>query len=131
MTRLLPSNNPGTAMSPYLHGLLPVVVLVLLLGPAAGGEPEKPTAVDIERLVKQLGSSQFREREDATQALDALGVRAFEALQKAATGSDDAEVRRRANRLLLAIAARERTRLLDDIARWGGHVDVARDRAVG
>src|SRR5688500_16092237 len=107
-------------MSPALQRHLPVVGLVILLGPVAANEPAKPAAADVERLIKQLGSSQFREREDATKALDALGVRAWEALQKAAAGADDAEVRRRANRLLQTIAARERARLLEDIARWGG-----------
>ncbi len=62
-----------------------------------------PDGKDIERLVKQLGSDEFKEREAASSALNKVGKPALNALQKAAKGSDDLEVRSRAARLILAI----------------------------
>ncbi|MCI0638504.1 MAG: ankyrin repeat domain-containing protein [Gemmataceae bacterium] len=56
----------------------------------------------IERLVKQLGSDDFREREQATKQLKETGRPALKALRNAAA-SNDAEVRRRAEQLVLAI----------------------------
>src|SRR6266849_6519258 len=49
----------------------------------------------IKALVTQLGSREFREREEATQRLIAVGSPALEYLQNATTSSD-AEIRRRA-----------------------------------
>src|SRR5438445_13579409 len=45
-------------------------------------------AAAIANLVKQLGSSDFRERESATKALAAIGLPALEALRKAAKDDD-------------------------------------------
>jgi hypothetical protein len=68
-----------------------------------------PDGKGIERLVKQLGSDEFKEREAASSALRKVGKAALNALLKAAKGSDDLEVRTRAARLILAIR--------DDLAR--------------
>src|SRR5262245_37467284 len=65
------------------------------------GGPERVTA-----LIKQLGDGDFARREAATRALDALGEPALAALRAAAAGSDDAEIRRRAQRLIAAITAK-------------------------
>src|SRR5213592_2737473 len=54
---------------------------------------------EIARLVKQLGSDKFKEREAATKRLKEIGEPALEALLKAAT-SDDAEVRCRAEQIV-------------------------------
>jgi RNA polymerase sigma factor (sigma-70 family) len=62
-----------------------------------------PDNKDIERLIKQLGSDRFKEREAATQALKKVGKPALKALHKAATENADAEVRIRAEALILAI----------------------------
>src|SRR3984957_7095484 len=62
-----------------------------------------PDGKDIERLVKQLGSDEFKEREAASSALNKVGKPALNALQKAVKGSDDLEVRTRAARLIRAI----------------------------
>jgi formylglycine-generating enzyme required for sulfatase activity len=64
-------------------------------GPAADAD-----AARIDRLIQQLGSDKFTDREEAAKSLEALGGRALEALRKAATGSADAEVRRRARQLM-------------------------------
>jgi uncharacterized protein (TIGR03067 family) len=70
---------------------------------AAKGNPPSP---DIERLIKQLGSNKFREREAASRALARAGGPALAALRTAATDNPDAEVRRRAVRLVGTIDAR-------------------------
>jgi WD40 repeat protein len=54
---------------------------------------------EVERLIKQLGSDEFVERETATKRLQEIGDPALGALDKAAT-SADAEVRRRAEYIL-------------------------------
>src|SRR4051794_39018486 len=82
----------------------PALGLVLLAGAtlcllAAAPPPQ------VDRLIRQLGSDRYAQRESATQALDRLGGPALPALRKAA-GSPDPEVRRRARRLVAAIARR-------------------------
>src|SRR5262245_24348539 len=64
-----------------------------------------PDTAVIERLVQQLGSDHFNERETASQRLEAIGAPALQALQKAAT-NDDPEVRYRAKTLLALIGNR-------------------------
>jgi hypothetical protein len=82
--------------------------LVAVPTPAA----EKADAKKIDKLIEQLGSSDFKEREQATKALDAIGEPALEALKKAAKG-DDIEVRKRAATLVANIEKRtQSTRLL-------------------
>src|SRR5262249_6610035 len=56
-------------------------------------------------LVRQLGDGKFAKREAAGKALEALGAPALPALREAAA-SKDAEVRRRAERLIAAITQR-------------------------
>jgi hypothetical protein len=58
------------------------------------------------RLIEQLGSPVYAEREAATQALDRLGEPALELLRKASEESGDAEIRRRAERLVATIELR-------------------------
>jgi HEAT repeat protein len=60
-----------------------------------GGAPEK----DMKRLIGQLGSERYKDREQATRHLAQLGKAALPGLKEAAK-SPDAEVRRRAQRLL-------------------------------
>ena len=57
------------------------------------------TEKEIQRLIEQLGSSRFREREQATQYLFEIGKPALPSLKEAAK-SPDAEVRGRAQRLV-------------------------------
>ncbi|HEV3204765.1 MAG TPA: hypothetical protein VGY77_10290, partial [Gemmataceae bacterium] len=56
----------------------------------------------INKLIEQLGSNQFKEREEATKALEALGTAALEPLQKAIKNSD-VEIQRRAEGLVQKI----------------------------
>ena len=80
-----------------------VLAAVATAGPAKTAEPD---AAAIERLIRQLGSDEFTEREAATEALEKIGEPAYEALRKAARESRDAEVRMRAARVVQTIEGR-------------------------
>src|SRR5438105_4439296 len=67
--------------------------------------PSSPTEID--RLIDQLGSSAFRKREQAALQLELIGTPAMTPLRLASRESTDAEIRRRAERLLLAIGKRD------------------------
>jgi hypothetical protein len=58
----------------------------------------------IQELIRQLGADDYATREKATQELRKLGKPAEEALRKAASSSDDPEVRERSRGLLEALA---------------------------
>jgi RNA polymerase sigma factor (sigma-70 family) len=85
--------------------------------PASAEPPPQPAATPaaaaaadteadrIDRLIRQLGSDDFTEREAATEALAKIGEPAYEPLLKA-LHSDDVEVRKRADGLLRAIEQR-------------------------
>jgi hypothetical protein len=86
--------------------------LAFCLGGTAAEAPTAPPTVrgqaardnkDIERLIQQLGSDAFQEREAATNALKKVGKPALKALRAAARENADAEVRRRAAALIQAI----------------------------
>jgi hypothetical protein len=81
-----------------------ILTFALTLFLVAGHGPnvpaaEPPDAVRVSRLIAQLGSAVFAEREEATRALAALGPVALDRLRQAAETSDP-EVRRRAAKLL-------------------------------
>jgi hypothetical protein len=79
----------------FLAGLLGIG-----LSAAAGGEEApRPAAAPADRLVEQLGSPDFRVRDEALRLLREEGPRAVEALRRA-LNHPDPEVRRRANDLL-------------------------------
>jgi uncharacterized protein (TIGR03067 family) len=66
-----------------------------------------PTApAEVGRLVKQLGSEKFSEREAATKRLEEIGEAALGPLRAAAAQRDDPEVSLRAKGLLVAIERR-------------------------
>ena len=74
--------------------------------PGSNEEPEARRAAtprDIEKVIRQLGSKQFKEREAANKALLAIGYPALEALRKAAAHDNDAEVRARSAALVRQI----------------------------
>lgn len=75
-------------------------VTAFALAEAPDASPER-----IARLVHQLGSARFAERESATRSLDALGEPALESLRAAATASDP-ETKRRASELVERIGQR-------------------------
>lgn len=63
------------------------------------GRDGKADATPIEKLISQLGSRTFEEREEASKALEAIGLSTLEPLRKAASESTDLEVRKRAKDL--------------------------------
>ena len=81
------------------------LAMVLLIAVGSQSEPPQPTGADIDRLVKQLGSDKFSERQKAREQLDAIGEPALESLRKA-SASDDAEMRRLASGLVKRIQSR-------------------------
>jgi hypothetical protein len=85
-----------------MSNLCKCLVAALWLVLAAGLFGSDSSARDLDRLIEQLGSSKFRQRERASQALQTIGARAVPALRKAAEAAD-AEVRRRAQLLLAAL----------------------------
>src|SRR5262245_43839654 len=78
---------------------------VALPSPAA---EYKTDAGRIAKLIDQLGSPKFTEREDAMKELEKIGVPALPALRKA-TKSNDAETRRRAEELVGKLSKLEET----------------------
>ena len=82
--------------------------------PAPAAPPDSP---EIERLIQQLGSPTFAEREAAAEDLDAIGEPALDGLQKAAARDKDAEIRRRAEGLVKAIE----DRIYTDVRHFEGH----------
>src|SRR5262245_54187166 len=76
---------------------------LLGLGVSLSGLPQGTVVADdddnIAKLIKQLGSSKFTERDKAKRALEALGAAALPALKKAAE-SPDLETSRRAGELV-------------------------------
>jgi len=68
--------------------------------------PTPPDDAGIARLIGQLGSEKFSEREAAGEALLAIGEPALKALRQAAATSEDAEIRRRATTLVAVIRKR-------------------------
>jgi HEAT repeat protein len=75
----------------------------------------------IDRLIKQLGSAKFSEREAASQQLEEIGAAALPALRKALT-SRDAETRRRATNLIPLICSRMCAKAKATVEGLGGHV---------
>jgi hypothetical protein len=75
------------------------------------------------KLVEQLASEKFAERERASELLEAMGVTALKALRPAAR-SEDLETRRRAIRLIAAIKAGlpgvAQVRALGQVVNFGG-----------
>jgi hypothetical protein len=92
-----------------------VASLLLVAGPASAAAPPRSPAAYLNRLVEQLGSGVYRQRVQASKALEALGESALPALSRAAA-SADIEVRRRA----LWLLKRQQARLLEVVAALEG-----------
>src|SRR5947209_212661 len=115
--------RPGDGPRPPQRGRLWRVLLraliaagLVLAAAALAAPAASPREDEVGRLVRQLGSDLFAEREDASRRLQALGEPALEALHRAAD-SDDPEVRRRARDLVAVI---ERG-LYGELRRFEGH----------
>jgi hypothetical protein len=88
----------GKTWCPLACLALGVAVAAWSVCPAAETEAER-----IDRLIQQLGSDSFAQREEAGKAREAIGTPALDALRKAASSSEDAAVRRRAEKVALVI----------------------------
>jgi hypothetical protein len=87
-----------------------VIVAAVLFLPAGlrGDDTARPAseAADrdrIDRLIRQLGSDEFSQRDGASRQLEKIGPPAVEALRAAAASNKDAEVRRRAADIVAVI----------------------------
>jgi hypothetical protein len=83
---------------------LGLILPVWLIAASASGGQDDPDQDRIRELVKQLGSEDYEEREEADRELRKIGKPAVEELRKAAE-SEDLEVRERAIEILKAIGA--------------------------
>src|SRR5262245_35424496 len=83
------------------------IVLLTVAVAAHAGRGKEATAERIASLIRQLGDDEFKIREAASKALDAIGEPALGALRKA-TSDDDLEIRTRAGRIVRAITGRIR-----------------------
>jgi hypothetical protein len=85
-----------------------VVALALVTGVGSlrGNSGTAAMSDRVATLIKQLGDDAFAKREAARKELEDIGEPALAALRKAATSSDDLEIRRRAERIIQTIATR-------------------------
>jgi WD40 repeat protein len=104
-------------MTTWLTRCFAGLLLVLPFVPAVADDPDDK---EIARLVKQLGSSDFRTRQAATKRLEEIGEPALDALGKA-TGT--LEMRRRAEQIIAVTEAR----LYPELILTGGSVSVSAD----
>src|SRR5262249_29753033 len=79
-----------------------MILLALLIGIPDLGRLASDAA-RIDRLIEQLGSPVYAERQTASRALERVGEPALEPLQTASEEAGDAEIRRRAERLVQPI----------------------------
>jgi len=90
-------------------------VLEIMAGAQAGDTPT--SSAEINRLIEQLGSRRFRQREQAGNALEKIGKPALTALRTASKSHVDGEVRRRAQLLIEAIGKS----ISGEVHCFGGH----------
>ncbi len=88
--------------SRYLLLALLIGLGVALLGSLPSPAGETVSGEKIDKLIEQMGSGTFAERQKASKELDAIGAPALKALRKAAK-SEDAEIRKRAEELVKKI----------------------------
>lgn len=95
-------------------GIRPAAALTLLLlwglmGRSGSSQTtvedkDKTSAAEIKKLIEQLGSSQFSDRETASKRIQEIGKPALSELRKVAADSKDSEIRRRAKELIQKIS---------------------------
>ena len=87
--------DPGTKVKPAANSSI-------VVEQHSAGQP----AIDIERMIAQLGAADFHRREEATQQLLSAGPKSIPAIAKAAQ-TDDVETAYRAVRILQAISEQD------------------------
>jgi tetratricopeptide (TPR) repeat protein len=91
---------------------LAILLFLLIFGRLAfAGSPqprivldEEQSAAEIKKLIEQLGSSKFSERETASKRLQEIGKPALDALREAGEKSKDTELRRRVKEIIQIIS---------------------------
>jgi len=98
-----------------------IVAVVVVAGASLlYAQPAQETmTARVARLIRQLGHDDFAKREAASKELDAIGEPALDALRTAAASDGDAEIRRRAERIVESIMGRVRAAAAK-LARWEG-----------
>jgi WD40 repeat protein len=96
--------------------MLAMAASLILTIPFVPARADEPDPKEIRRLIGQLGSLRYKDREIASQRLEAIGGPAWYLLAKTAAGSADLETRRRAERLAKAIGKR----LFVEVRHFGG-----------
>ena len=87
-------------------GVVVALALVAEVGSLRGNSGEATKSDRVPALIQQLGDHAFARREAARKELEDIGEPALAALRRAATSSDDLEIRRRAERIIQTIATR-------------------------
>src|SRR5690242_12803645 len=90
---------------PFGRSMLALLLVASALVQAADPKPDE-NAERTRRLIQQLGSESYTERDQAIRELSAMGAAAVEALEFAARG-EDPEVRNQASRLLARLRTRD------------------------
>jgi WD40 repeat protein len=107
--------------------LIRCFALLLLMLPFVPAVADDPGDKEIERLVKQLGSDDFEERQAATKRLTEIGEPALDALVRALK-SNDLEARRRAEAIIALVDTRlygpELSLIADDLWVWSVSISV-------
>jgi hypothetical protein len=85
-----------------------LILFAVLIGSSRACADGKAHAEQVQRLIRQLGSTKYAERQAASQQLLELGATALKALQDARL-SEDLEVRLRARQLVLQLQRRLET----------------------
>src|SRR5436190_22898194 len=102
-------------MTTWLIRCFAGLLLVLPFVPAVADDPDDK---EIARLVKQLGSSDYRKREAARKQLDVIGEPARAALRNVAASGADLETKRRASALLQTLNAKLQVLCYDLHSNW-------------
>jgi hypothetical protein len=94
------------------NGFLAILALLAIgwNNPCPADEPDSSQAKPIQLLIKQLGSSTYKQRDEATRLLEKQGAKVLESLREA-TKSKDLEVSKRATLLVEKIEKELETQL--------------------
>jgi hypothetical protein len=113
----------NTALFSWPWRVILAFALLILLAPAARSA-DKP---DLDKLIRQLGSEEFDERERAQKSLETLGEDDLPTLRAAAKKSTDAEVQRRLADVIAILEVRFTKDSYAFIEKVGGRVVSAHD----
>src|SRR5262245_5993623 len=108
--------------------LLAAAIALLATAPSRSWEDKTPSKEKIDKLIQQLGSPKFSEREAASKALEAIGEPALDALREAAAKNKDIEIRRRAQRLVATVSDKMFDKMIDKMLGEGADANRIYDK---